>query len=215
MKRRDNPGKQSIYDGVTAWLSAKHGIEHTIRLGFENTYALAMTREHAERLGVRNIDDLVAHSPRLKLGGDYEFFGRPEWNELTSRYRLKFEGLVTMDSTLMYSAVATGEVDVITAFSTDGRIPAFDLLILEDTRGAFPPYDALLLIGTSAAARMPVFRRALDPLRNHIDAAAMRDANKHVDVDGGSVTQAVDLLNQQMRDSVMPRLLRGIDSRKQ
>ena len=211
MKRRDNPGRQSVYEGVRAWLSEEHGIEHTVRLGFENTYALAMTREHAETLGIRTIDDLFGHSTRLRLGGDYEFFGRPEWKELTSKYGLEFEELVTMDSTLMYSAVSTGDVDVITAFSTDGRIPAFDLLLLEDTRSAFPPYDALLLIGANAAAQMPEFRRALEPLRDGIDAEAMRYANKHVDVDSGSVAQAAGLLNQRMRDPIVPHLPHGMN----
>ena len=103
----------------------------------------------------------------------------------------------------MYSAVSTGDVDVITAFSTDGRIPAFDLLVLEDTRGAFPPYDALLLIGADAAATMPAFRRALEPFQDAIDGQAMRYANKHVDVDSGSVAQAADLLRQRMRNTIV------------
>lgn len=200
MKRQDNPGTDRVYEGVMAWLRDEHGVEHTVRLGFENAYALAMTREHAEALGIRTIDDLAQHAPRLKLGGDYEFFGRPEWSELSSRYGLEFQELITMDSTLMYTAVATGDVDVITAFSTDGRIPAFDLQLLEDTRGAFPPYDALILIGPGTAARMPEFRRALEPLRNGIDGETMRHANKHVDVESGSVGEAADLLQQRMRN---------------
>lgn len=199
MKRQDNPGRRSVYDGVTAWLGEEHGIRYTVRLGFENTYALAMKRQRAESLGIVSVDDLIEHAPGLTLGGDYEFFGRPEWNELASRYGLQFKELVTMDSTLMYPAIAAGDVDVITAFSTDGRIPAFDLVLLEDTRGAFPPYDALLLIGADVVARMPRFWRALQPLQNAIDGEAMRDANKHVDVDRGSITQAADLLKERVR----------------
>lgn len=197
MKREHNPGRQAVYEGVMTWLEKEHGVEHTVRLGFENTYALAMKRERAEALGVNTIDDLLQYASRFTLGSDYEFFGRPEWRELTSRYELEFQELVTMDSTLMYSAVATGDVDVITAFSTDGRIPAFDLALLEDTRGAFPPYDALILIGRHALARMPGIRQALQPLENAIDGDAMRKANKHVDVDSGSITEAADLLLRQ------------------
>ena len=74
--------------------------------------------------GIRTIDGLFNHAPQLKLGDDYEFFDRPEWSELTAKYGLEFQELITMDSSLMYSAVATNDVDVITAFSTDGRIPA-------------------------------------------------------------------------------------------
>jgi osmoprotectant transport system permease protein len=198
MERADNPGRQLVYEGVSRWLSEEHGIDHTLRLGFENAYALAMRRDRANDLAIRTIDDLFEHAPRLRLGGDYEFFGRPEWSELSSKYGLEFQELVTMDSTLMYSAVATNDVDVITAFSTDGRIPAFDLLLLEDTRGAFPPYDALVLIGPKAMPRLPEIRGALEPLRDAIDPEAMRTANRHVDVDGGSVEEAAELLQQQL-----------------
>lgn len=88
---------------------------------------------------------------------------------------------------------------MITAFSTDGRIPAFDLLLLDDTRGAFPPYDAVLPIGPGVAARRPGLRRALEPLQDAIDGDAMRFANKHVDVEDGSVAEAADLLRRRIR----------------
>lgn len=194
MKRRKNPGTALVYDEVRTWLKKEHGIEYTVRLGFENAYTLAMNRQRAAALGIRSIDDLIQHAPQLKLGGDYEFFSRPEWRALTEKYALDFHGLVTMDSTLMYAAVATDQVDVITAFSTDGRIAAFDLVLLEDTRGAFLPYDAIILIGPRAAAHMREFRRALEPLRDAIDSDAMRAANKQVDVDGGSIQEAANNL---------------------
>jgi osmoprotectant transport system permease protein len=205
MKRQDNPGAQRVHEGVMAWLSEEHDIEHTVRLGFDNTYALAMNRDRADALGVHTIDDLLEHAPGFKLGSDYEFFGRPEWRDLTSKYQLEFQALVTMDSTLMYSAVATGDVDVITAFSTDGRIPAYDLVLLEDTREAFPPYDALLLIGANAVARAPELRTALQPLEGAIDADAMRSANRHVDLDNGSIEEAAELLRQMMRNPARAR----------
>jgi glycine betaine/choline ABC-type transport system substrate-binding protein len=127
MHREDNPGREEILRGVTAWLESEHDIELLAPLGFENAYALAMTKQRADALGIRTIDDLARHAPQLKMGGDYEFFGRPEWRELAAQYDLRFQQLVTMDSTLMYAAVEVGEVDVITAFSSDGRISAFDL----------------------------------------------------------------------------------------
>ena len=202
MKRSKNLGKELVYDGVKTWLKKEHGIEHTVRLGFENAYTLAMNRKQAEALGIRSIDDLIQHAPQLKLGGDYEFFSRPEWRELTAKYGLEFQGLVTMDATLMYSAVVTDEVDVITAFSTDGRIAAFDLVLLEDTRGAFLPYDAIILIGPKAKAHMPDFYRALEPLLDAIDSNSMRAANKLVDVDGRSIQEAVAVLRE--RETLTP-----------
>jgi osmoprotectant transport system permease protein len=194
MRRQDNPGRAIMQAEVERWLSDEHGIDVGATLGFENAYALAMTREQATALDIATIEDLVAHAPQLVIGGDYEFFGRPEWTELAGRYDLQFDQLVTMDSTLMYQAVATGEVDVISAFSTDGRIAAFDLTVLDDTRGALPPYDAVLLVATNAEDRAPGLRRALGRLDNAIDADLMRSVNKHVDNDGGTVAEAADML---------------------
>jgi osmoprotectant transport system substrate-binding protein/osmoprotectant transport system permease protein len=199
MKRTDNPGRGAMLEGVRDWLEAEHGIEIAASLGFENAYAVAMKRSRAEELGVRTIDDLVALAPRLKMGGDYEFFGRPEWRDLASAYGLNFDALVTMDSTLMYTAVQTGEVDVITAFSTDGRIPAFDLVLLEDTRAALPPYDAVVLLGPDVERRHPGLRQVLATLDGAIDVDAMRAANRHVDLDGGTVPEAATRLAERIR----------------
>jgi osmoprotectant transport system permease protein len=195
MHRRDNPGRTEIQRGVREWLADEYGIALLPPLGFENAYALAMTRARADALDVATIDDLTVSAPRLRLGGDYEFFGRPEWRDLAAAYSLKFRERVTMDSTLMYAAVASGEVDVITAFSTDGRIPAFDLVLLDDTRGALPPYDAVVLLGPGAERRIPGLRRALAALAGTIDGDAMRAANRHVDLDAGTVAEAAELLS--------------------
>lgn len=194
MKREDNPGRATIRNEVARWLRDEHGIEIAATLGFENAYALAVTRERAETLGIGTVDQLVAYAPSMRMGGDYEFFGRPEWTELSSRYGLEFDELVTMDSTLMYAAVAAGEVDVITAFSTDGRIPAFDLVLLDDTRGALPPYDAVLLMAPNAESRAPGLGRVLNAFDSAVDEELMRSANRHVDLDGGSVSAAADLI---------------------
>ena len=195
MQRADNPGREAVMRDVTAWLASTHAIELVAALGFENAYALAMTRERAAALGVRAIADLAAHAPELAIGGDYEFFSRPEWRDLRARYGLAFRDLVTMDSTLMYAALAGGDVDVISAFSTDGRIAAFDLTLLEDTAGALPPYDAVVLMAPDAAERLPGLRAALAGLAGAVDDETMRAANKHVDLDGGTVEDAARLIS--------------------
>jgi osmoprotectant transport system permease protein len=194
MGREDNPGAATVLTELRAWLAQEHGIESVFRLGFENAYAMGMTRERAADLGVRSIGDLTQHAPELVIGGDYEFFGRPEWRELQARYGLAFAREVTMDSTLMYAAVDSGEVDVITAFSTDGRIPAFDLVLLEDPKQAIPPYDAVLLLAPGTAERRPALEQTLATLTDRISDEAMRRANRRVDVDGGTVAEAAAAL---------------------
>jgi osmoprotectant transport system permease protein len=194
MKRTDVPAPAQVLEELGRWLATEHRITSLGALGFENTYALAMRDDVAARLGVTSIEDLAAHAPRLALGSDYEFLSRPEWVRLRDTYQLGFAARRSFDPTLMYPAVAQGDVDVITAFSTDGRIPAFHLRVLTDPRRAFPPYDAVLLLGPAAGRDRRVVD-ALAPLVGAIDAETMRRANEIVDVDRGSLEAAVAFLS--------------------
>ena len=153
-------------------------------LGFDNTYALAMRSADVAALRLRRISDLVPHASRLVLGGDLEFFGRPEWVSLRARYGLSFDRELTMDPSLMYQAVAQGDVDVITAFSTDGRIAALGLTVLEDDRTVIPPYDAVMLVSDRLVRDRPRVVAALEGLVGAIDVDLMRAMNLTVDEDG-------------------------------
>ncbi len=150
------------------------------RFGFENAYALAMRRARAEALGMLTLDDLARAAPRLTLGADLEFLSRPEWRSVESRYRLDFAARRSYSPTFMYRAVADGSADVITAFSSDGRIAALDLVVLADPRRALPSYDALLLLAPGTDARAIA---ALRPLIGAIPVERMRRANLMVDRD--------------------------------
>ncbi|WP_141735082.1 ABC transporter permease/substrate-binding protein [Oligoflexus tunisiensis] len=180
---------------ISAWLAENHGVRNLGALGFENAYALAMRETQARELGIQSIEDLVRHAPRLRIGGDYEFFGRQEWRDLVQVYGLTFADRLTLDSTLMYGAASRGEVDVISAFSSDGRIAAMNLTVLKDNRQAMPPYDALILLSADAAARDDVVA-ALNPLLGAIPVELMRQANYMVDRDQDkkSVRQAAEWL---------------------
>jgi len=197
MNREDRAGADEVLAEVTDWLNKEHGIACLGRLGFENTYALAVPRADAQRLGIETIDDLFRHSSEMTIGGDYEFFGRPEWQRLTDAYNLSFADTVGMDGTLMYSAVETGDIDVIAAFSTDGRIAANDLVVLDDPRGVFPPYDAVVLLGPAAAEDQAIVD-ALQPLIGFIDDDRMRQANMEVDVNGKAVADVASELHDEL-----------------
>ena len=116
------------------------------------------------------------------MGGDYEFFARPEWTAIRDTYQLAFSDLRTMDPTLMYQAAAQRQVDVISAFSSDGRIRAYDLVVLEDDRAAIPPYDAVVLAGRALAERAPDVIEAFARLTDQISVERMRELNFAVDV---------------------------------
>lgn len=180
MRRDDVPAAWQVLAEMTAWLATSHGIRCLGPLGFENAYALAMRREMAEELAISSIGDLAPHSPSLRIGGDYEFFGRPEWRAMREIYSLRFADQISYDSTFMYSAVASGDVDVISAFSSDGRIAALDLVTLQDPRQSIPPYDAVLLV-SQEAADWPDLIDALAPLIGSISIDDMRRANHMVD----------------------------------
>jgi osmoprotectant transport system permease protein len=180
MRRSPGAPRWHILAEVEAWLAREHGVRSLGSLGFENAYALAMRRGDAERLRVRTIGDLARHAPSLAIGGDYEWFGRGEWTAVRGAYDLRFGRTPTFDPTLLYDAVARGEVDVISAFSSDGRIAANDLVTLADPARALPPYDAMILLGPRVADD-PRVACALAPLRGAIAVERMRRANMMVD----------------------------------
>ena len=185
---RDSGGetRDEVMAAVAAELEVAHGVELAAALGFENAYALAMRRDRAEELGIRTIADLAAHAPKLELAADYEFLSRAEWRSLERAYDLAFGSARSLDPSLMYEAVANGSVDAISAFSSDGRIAAFDLVVLADPAAALPPYDAVVLIGAPLARERPRAVAALVGLEGAIDADAMRRMNRLVDAEGRS-----------------------------
>ena len=86
------------------------------------------------------------------MAADYEFFSRPEWAGLQKAYGLSFRAQRQMQPDFMYAAVASGEVDVIAGYTSDGLIAKYDLVVLDDNRHAIPPYDAIVLLAPKRAA---------------------------------------------------------------
>ena len=189
LKRTDNPPRQVLLSKLTKALKARDGVVVLGPLGFENAYVLAMRRARAQALGIRTIADLAAHAPQLTLGSDLEFLSRPEWAALKSAYGLNFKAEKRYQPTFMYKAVMGGEADVISAFSSDGRIAADDLVVLADPKQAIPPYDAVILLSPNRAADAK-FVAALRPLIGAIPVETMRQANLSVDRDQDKQTPA-------------------------
>ncbi|HEY5807398.1 MAG TPA: ABC transporter permease/substrate-binding protein, partial [Povalibacter sp.] len=189
MHRTDAPPREMLLQQMRDWLQSEHGIALLGSLGFENAYALAMRRDRAEHLGIRTLDDLARHSSALTIGGDLEFFDRPEWTALQAAYGLTFAARRQYQPTFMYRAVTGGEADVISAFSSDGRIARDNLVVLQDPRQAILPYDAIVLL-SPRRAHDPLLLRALSPLIGAISIDRMRQANLMVDRDEDKMTAA-------------------------
>jgi osmoprotectant transport system substrate-binding protein/osmoprotectant transport system permease protein len=176
MQRSEIKPRAELREEVAGWLDRQHKIKMLGGLGFENAYALAMPRQRAQALGIRSIADLARHAARLTIAGDYEFFVRPEWTALRDAYGLAFRDQRQMQSTFMYAAVAAGDIDVISAYTSDGRIAQYDLVVLDDPKQTIPPYDAILLISPRKAGDRALIE-ALQPLIDAIDIDLMREAN--------------------------------------
>jgi osmoprotectant transport system permease protein len=189
MKRDAGLPRWHILAEVEAWLAREHGVRSLGSLGFENAYALAIRRDTAARLGVRSIAALARHARALAIGGDYEFFSRREWAAVRGAYGLAFARTASYDPTLLYDALVHGDVDVISAFSSDGRIAAYDLIVLDDPARALPPYDAMILLGPRIADD-PRVVCALAPLRDALPVTLVRQANLMVDRERDKATPA-------------------------
>lgn len=185
MGRREVPeDREQLFVAVRDWLRDTHDVTLVARLGFENAYAIAARAPSNGGPRAERLSQLAPLAGELVMGGDYELFGRGEWRAITSTYGLSFAEERAMDPALMYEAVANGQVDLIGAYTTDGRIAAYNLRVLEDDRGAIPPYDAVILANGAFAREHPALVAALEALEGTIDAAAMRALNRRVDEDG-------------------------------
>ena len=170
---------------------AQQNVELLGELGFENAYALVIPKKRADALGIRSVADLASRAPTMSIAADYEFFSRPEWKALREAYGLNFKAQRQMQPDFMYAAVASGEVDVIAGYTSDGLIAKYDLVALGDPRSAIPPYDAIVLIAPKRT-KDQALKQALQPLLGRIDIATMREANlRAAGGDGNASPEAV------------------------
>ncbi|HEU4619530.1 MAG TPA: glycine betaine ABC transporter substrate-binding protein [Gammaproteobacteria bacterium] len=170
------------------------GLETLAPFGFDDTYALTVGPETAKALSLARISDLAAH-PELRFGLSHEFLSRADgWPGLKSAYDLP-QTAFGIDHALAYRALAGGKLDVTDAYSTDGDLAEYGLVVLEDDRAYFPEYRALPLVrtGLDAAAKAD-----LDRLAGRIDEARMIALNAEVAVDGRGVADvAAEFLRAQ------------------
>ncbi len=201
MERTDSQPKTVMLDMIAQWSSANHGVKMLGALGFENTYAFAVRPEDARQKTLKTLDDLARVSSDFNFGTDVEFLERPEWEMVQNAYPIRFKDARSFSPTFMYPALASGEVDVISAFSSDGRIAANNFVVLEDPKEAVPSYEAIVLLAPKRAGDEK-FVAALNPLIGAITVEVMREANYMVDRtdDKKTARQAASWLNGKLRE---------------
>ncbi|WP_417592871.1 ABC transporter permease/substrate-binding protein [Parasphingorhabdus sp.] len=201
MERSDSQPKTAMLDTIARWTSSNHDVKMLGALGFENTYAFAVRSEDAREKTLRTLNDLARVSSDFNFGTDVEFLERPEWQMVQDAYPIRFKAARSFSPTFMYPALASGEVDVISAFSSDGRIAANNFVVLEDPKGAVPSYEAIMLLAPKRGNDNK-FVAALNPLTGAITVEVMREANYMVDRKDDKKTprQAASWLNGKLKE---------------
>jgi len=174
---------ETVYRAVRDAYRDRFGFEVGPPLGFNNTFAIVVRSEDAQRLKLRTISDLVPHASQWRAGFGYEFMERSDgYPGLSRAYGLKFAATPSiMDLGLLYRALKEHQVDVVAGSSTDGLIIALGMVILEDDRHFFPPYEAVTILRDGALRDHPELRAPLDVLGGKISDADMRQMNYAVD----------------------------------
>ncbi|MEP6733639.1 MAG: glycine betaine ABC transporter substrate-binding protein [bacterium] len=173
---------------VARRFSAAYGVRWLPTLGFQNTYAIAVTRATATRLRLRTLSDLARVAPDLTAGFTADFIGRADGLAgLRHVYGLAPKEVRPLAPAVKYQALASGAVDVVDGYSTDGLLARYDLVTLVDDKHFFPPYEAAALVGKRLARTRPEAIAALVELSGRLDETTMRALNRRVEVDGESV----------------------------
>ncbi len=179
-----------VYAHVAAEFQRRFDITWMQPLGFSNSYALAMEESVAAELGITRISDLVPHQDELRAGVSHEFLNRGDgFPGLAESYGLRIGDVRGMEHGLSYQALTEKQVDLIDAYTTDGKLAELDLRILEDDRGFFPPYDCAAIVRSDTLAMHPGLGPLLDELAFRIDDERMQGLNLRVERAGGGFVE--------------------------
>lgn len=151
--------------------------------GFENTYAFMVTRDFSEQENITKVSQLKDIAPTLRAGVDTSWINRQGdgYEDFKRVYGFDFSQVLPMEIGLVYDAVQAQEMDIVLGYSTDGRIDAYDLVILEDDLNLFPPYNASPVVTAELLKTYPDLETVLLKLENEIDSSAMQALNRRSD----------------------------------
>jgi osmoprotectant transport system substrate-binding protein len=182
-----------VHAEVAQLYARRYGVRVGPGLGFEDTFAMVVRGDDAQRLGLRTISDVAKVKPPMRLGVGYEFAERPDGlRGLSAAYGLKFDGSPrTMELGLLYRALQAGQVDIVAGNSTDGAIKAHGFVALEDDRHYFPPYEAVPLVREDSLKRWPQIGIAMERLAGKVSDEDMRAMNLAVESEHRDVTEVV------------------------
>lgn len=179
----DSTDPDKVYNYVKKRFKEKYNIIWLDPIGFNNTYSLTIRKEDAKKWNVKTISDLTEKAPELTLASEPEFLERVDgYPGLKKAYGIEFGKTQAMDSGIIYSAAKNHKADVIDAYTTDGRIPAFNLQVLEDDKHVFPPYNAVPVVRGEVLKEHPELKKVLNLLAGKISDKKMQELNAEVDI---------------------------------
>lgn len=182
--------RDAVFQEVASTYRSKFGLQWMKPLGFNNTYAMVVRAEDAERDGLRTISDFAQVSSGRTIGFSFEFAERQDgYQGFIETYEMKFNREPkTVDLALIYRALRDGEIDLGVGNSTDGMIQSLNLIILEDDRRYFPPYDAAAVVRQATLDRFPKLQAVVNELGGLFREPDMQKAN--LDIDGNHLPVA-------------------------
>lgn len=191
---KDVPNGETLYDYTNKLGKKREQLTMTGKLGFNNTYAIAVPQKIAEKYNLKKISDLEKVANELVFGAEHEFFteeGSMKYNPFVKYYNLKFKDRKSVDVSLKYSAIEKGEYDVTEVYATDGLNKKAKLVILEDDKHFFPEYNGAFLVREDTFEKFssvaPNLRQVLSMLEGKISTEDMSEMTYNVDVKGQSV----------------------------
>lgn len=186
-----------VYKTIKKEMKEKYNIEVLDKMAFNNTYALAVTKQTAQKYNLKTISDLTKVSNDLIIAPTLEFINREDGLlGLEKTYGLDFKDTIGIDGSPRYTALLNDNAQVIDAFTTDGLLKKFDLVVLKDDKNFFPPYNAIPLIREDTLKKYPKLAEILNKLGTYLTDEVMQDLNYQVDELGTNPeTVAVNFLN--------------------
>lgn len=181
---------QAVYERAKAGLAEQYQMTLLQPMAFNNTYVLAVAPDLAAEYELETISDLVPIATEIRAGFTLEFADREDgYLGIQRLYGLTFNSLQTMEPSIRYQAIGTGDINLVDAYSTDSDIVKYGLVELKDDKGLFPPYQGAPLLLMKTLAAHPELEPILNKLAGKVTDAQMREMNYLVDVEDASPDQ--------------------------
>lgn len=173
---------EKVYDTVRQDYKSRFNIDVLKQMKFNNTYTLAVKPETAEQYHLSTFSDLAKVSDKLVISPTLEFMNREDgFPGIVNAYGFRFRDAKGIDGSPRYTALMNNESDVVDAFSTDGLLKKFNLVVLQDDRHFFPPYYAVPLVRDEVLQKHPELEPVLEKLGNALTDDVMSELNYRVD----------------------------------